>query len=497
MKHILRSALLFGALLFGGQALAAVATIYVDTGGCQSGSTTRCSGTTDSASATASGAAATITCSATAGPASAPGCSISGSAGQLSTVAVDGSQALFINGATNTNQKIFFINSVDDGAGLVGTTVTPTGLTATSSDWGIGGRYIMPSGTTVAAFEAALRAGDTVQFNNTPATRGAATYITARTSGDAVTGPIRIIGKSGVRPVLQNTGNSQVIGGNNLADWWIENLELKSACTSAGSVIGSLGNAWTFNNLLFSSTGSSACAGIVDAGTGTRIFFSEFSGLSGDAIQVTANTSKIILGNYIHGNTGNGITISGTSVSASLVNNVISANTGRGIFHSAASTSQAAPTLINASVIYNNGNSGLEVSDADTVVNILNTIFMSNGDAAGEYNVEWAAGSADVFGVHINNLFYHANCQGSNTGGPACVSGLTVGSTEVAADPQFVNAAGGNFALGASSPARQVGYPGTLLNLGSTGYMSIGAFQPQATSGGGCGARLGRSGFGC
>ena len=120
-KYLLAIALLLAPCA----AYAASGTIYIDTGGCETGSATKCSGTTDSASATVSGASATITCNATAGPGGAPGCSLTGTP-DLSGVATDGSQAIFLNCATNSNQKIFFINAVDNALDLVGTTVTPT-----------------------------------------------------------------------------------------------------------------------------------------------------------------------------------------------------------------------------------------------------------------------------------------------------------------------------------------------------------------------------------
>lgn len=482
MISLVRAALLLCALLFATNANAAPATYFIDTGGCNTGSTTQCSGTTDSATASASGASATITCSATTGPGATPGCSITGSAGQLAGIAVDGSQALFVNCGTNANsQKTFPVVSVDNVTGLVGTTGTPTGCTAATSDWGIGGRVISPGGTTVMSFVAALRAGDIVQFNNTPATRTTGPYITGLTAGSSA-GVIKIIGKTGVRPVLQMTGNGSAISFGNQSDWWLENVEVKSACTSGGVISGTNTNAPTIVNVLVSASGV-ACPGIVDQGASTRIMFSEFTGLGGDAISWTGGFGKLYYGNYIHGNTGNGITNSNSgNLAGVMINNVISGNTGRGIFYSGAPTDQSQVVSLHQNVIYNNGASGVEVSDADAEISMLNNIFMNNGDAAGEFNVKWSAGSADTFGIHQYNVYFHSNCQGSNTGGPSCVSGLTPGSTELTSDPLFVNAGSGNFALQSTSPAKGVGYPGTLLNLPSTGFASIGTFQVQSTT---------------
>lgn len=471
--------LLLLAGLWSAPSVAAVATIYIDTGGCQTGSTTRCSGTTDSATASAGGAAAVTTCSATSGPAAAPGCTITGAAGQLGAIAVDGSQALFLNGATNSNQKIFFINSIDDGTGSVGTTVTPTGLTAAATDWGIGGRMIYAS----ANIEAALRAGDTVLFNNSPAAK-TTTFFTSRTAGDSTSGYINLTGKAGVRPVLTISSGTANVLSLVQSFWHIENLELKQQGTVA-DVISTTGNANLFVNLKISQGAANGIGGIV---SGNRIVNCEITGLGAAGITQNAvnNRDMQIIGNYIHNNTTDGIVLSAGATATMMINNVVSNNGGRGINISAATgTGDILPHLIYGNTIYGNGNSGLEVADTDTLTVVVNNIFQENGNAAGEYNVEWVAGTAELLGYHANNLFFHSNCQGSGTGGPACVLGLTVNSTESSSNALFTNAGAADFTLQLTSPAKATGYPGVLLG-GSTGYLDMGALQRlEPTAGGG------------
>lgn len=62
---------------------------------------------------------------------------------------------------------------------------------------------------------------------------------------------------------------------------------------------------------------------------------------------------------------------------------------------------------------------------------------------------------------------------------------------EVTAAPQFVDEAGGDYALGAASPARETGYDGYLLN-GSSQLRDIGAIESTA-SGGGAGGGASRA----
>ncbi len=442
---------------------ASAADIYFDTGGCQTGSTTLCSGTTDSASATVSGSAATITCSATDGPSSAPGCLIGGSPA-LTGFATDGSQAIFLNAATNSNQKIFFINAVDDAADRVGTTVTPTGLTATSSDWGIGGRMIYNS----ANWEAAARAGDTFWFNNTPASK-AADFLTKRTNGSNA-GYIRVVGKTGVRPVLQVTNTNQVIDGG-ASYWWFENLEFDQDGAS-GAVVNS-GAANNFVNIKWSDGGGAGLA--LSNADFNRVLSSEiFLGTtSGDGISATSGGSQglTVIGTYIHENGGDGIDLGNSDGGpVTILNSIVSANIARGIYQSAAFSTRG-PFVVSNSTVASNGNSGLEVTDADSPFFITNTIFYNNGDAAGEYNAEWTTSTAETIGWHAYNDFYQ-----SGGGGAGNVSGLTINATEVTTDPLFVDAANGDFRLRAGSPARLSGFPGSLLG-GSTGYMDMGAVQ--------------------
>lgn len=483
MKHFLRLAALLACLFASSASDAAVGTIYIDTGGCEAGSTTKCSGTTDSASASAKGAGSTITCSATGGVgALVPGCTITGTgaaAGQLGSIAVDGSQALYVNCATNSNQKIFWITAVDNTLGAististVGTPITPTGCTAATSDWGIGGRMIL----TPANYEAGVRPGDTVIFNNSPATRTTA-FITTRVAGDSTLGYISYRGKIGVLPLLRLTsGVTAVINASvNGQNTSFSNFELSTDGTGVPLQLGANGQIVT-GVKVSKTTGSAAC---VTTGTlgNIRLFNSEFTGCAGDGI-TDAGLNHLIFGNYIHGNAGNGITVSTTSAQGIFIeSNIISTNTGKGISISGAPTTQTNMTSISGNTIYNNASDGLNVADTDTTVNLTNNIFYSNGTAGG-YNINWAAGNAELLGTHSNNVFFQN--AGGATGN---LLNLTANSTEFTTDPLFVNATGANFAIGNTSPAAASGTPLTWLGASTTSYPDIGAMQRQGGAAG-------------
>lgn len=442
----------------------AVGTIYVDTGGA-----TTNSGTTDTNGATLSGT----------GDAVATGSVVQLTIGtDLSGIAADGSQAIYLAQATNSNRKIFWITAKDDALDQVTVDVAPTGVTA--SNWAIGGRLVW----TPANIESALRAGDTVQFNNTPATRTTTTFFTARNAGDSTTGRINIIGKTGVRPVLENTGSAVGLTMASVAGYYISNLEIKTA-GGAGTGIQNVGST-IIDNVKISGAGGT---GIVVSGQGVHVLSSEITGVGGAGITSAANYQGAFIGNYIHGVGANAIEISGNSPCVVIANNVITGNTGKGILWSGAPTSQATYFAVINNTVYGNGDSGLEIADADAVVILYNNIFQENGNAANEYNVEWTAGNAERVALHKYNLFYHSNCQGSGTGGPSCVSGLTVNSTESSSDALFTNAGSSDFTLQSTSPAKATAYPGVFLG-GNTGYLDMGALQRQEPSGSGGGLRL-------
>lgn len=458
-----RIALLFALLFAPLPAWAAVGTIYIDTGGCESGSTTRCSGTTDSASATVSAAAATITCSATDGPSSTPGCVLSGTP-NLSGVATDGSQAIFLNCATNANQKIFWINAVDDSTDRVGTTVTPTGCTASSSDWGIGGRMIYAS----VNIEAAVRAGDTIQFNNTPATKAAA-FITLRVSGDTTTGFINLRGATGVRPVLEVTNTSNVIVNTGSAGrWYVSNLELKQGGAS-GNAVQMSGNQIFFDNVKISDAGGD-CISTNNLLVLTR---SELTGCGGWGVNTSASTTAVTVlnGNYIHGNTSGNVQFTAVAPIAFIENNIIAAASGRGVYFNATLTAGVA--FIANNTFYGNTTSNLTVANATLQVYLLNNIFQSDGT---QFNAVWTAGTIETQGLHSNNIFYIS--AGSNN-----VSGLTINSTESTSNPLLTAPGSADFSIGTSSPAKATGFPGQFLGA-NLGYLDMGAVQIQATSSG-------------
>jgi hypothetical protein len=431
-------------------------TLYIDTGGHSLGS-----GSTDTANPTHDSTTNSVTVSV-----SGTTVTFSGAI-DLSTVPTDGSGAIFINDATNSNAKIFKISSVDDGADTLVVSVAPTGTISTST-WGIGGQFVYDS----ARFEGSLLAGWTVIINDTPASK-AADFFTMRATGGSGTGPITFKGADGTMPQLVVTNTSQVIETSGGAGTWkMANLEFIQQGAS-GANTSSIGPASIrFDNCKWSDSGAQAINNSF-ATSSNFIFRSEMGGCAGDGVVCTSNfVTTFMHGCYIHDLGGDGIDYtSGSGMSTKLSFCIFDTIAGRGIQNG--TTGQK---LISNCTFYSCGNSGIEGGDYW----IVNSIFMNNGDAAGEYNVEVTDETGnDNIGVHYNNIFYDSGA-GDN------LSGISTNSTEFTTDPQFTDAANGDFSIGSSSPGKAAGFPGQFLG-GPLGYLDIGAVQREEPAAGGGG----------
>lgn len=421
-------------------------TLFVDTGGSANNS-----GSTDQNAANLTGTAAT---------AAGTVISLDGSPDLSGLVTSGASQSsIWLTQATNSNRKIFWITAVDNSVlKTVTVDVAPTGIT--SSAWSIGGRQLY----TPASIQGALRAGDTMQFNNSPAS-SASTLLMAVQPGDSTNGFVRVIGKTGVRPVLELTAANAVVNGNNIALWWIENLELRSTSTQTTTSL--TGTAWVFNKVKFSHpSGGGTAIGVSSPAAATKFIGCEWSGWIGDCMTVTVN-GVIVTDSYFHDGSANGITHSAAGPFISIVDCLFDTLGGRGIHLSGASTTSGHGCIIWGNTIYNCGTAGLEVADADTSVLLVNNVFQNDGTHA---NVIWAAGNAELVSFHGYNVFFASG--GTN------LTGLTANATESTNDPLFVDAANANFAIGNASPAAASGIPGVFLG-GPTGFRDRGAVQRQ------------------
>lgn len=386
--------------------------------------------------------------------------------------------AINLASATNSNKKIFWITAFDDTAKTVTVDTAPTGIGGTTT-WRIGGRHVW----TKASIEAAVRAGDIAEFNNSPGS-SAANIITARIAGDSTSGPVTYRGKAGTRPVLTVTSTPSVINDGGLFGVRYENLEVvqQGASGNAGTFTGNITQLY---NVKVSDGGAHGLSHTT--GGWFRVIGCEITGVLTDGINVTS-AQQLILGNYIHDVPGDGFENSSGGMSGLILNNIIDTCAARGVYLSAAVSAAFVGTAsIIGNTIYGCGDSGVDIVDQDQIVITLNNILQDNGNAAGESNIEWEAGAAEYVGFHGWNLLYN------NSGADAPI-GFTVNAqvaaSELTTNPQMTNPAAGDFTLGSSSSAKATGFPGQFLG-GPLGYMDMGAVQRQESgSGGVSGSRI-------
>jgi hypothetical protein len=461
------AALLVG-LIWSAAAYAASGVIYVDTGGSSTNS-----GTTDSNTGTVGSGSATITCSATTFTGSTPGCSFSGSP-DLSGVVTDGSQAVYLGCESNSNAKIAWINGIDNTNKLLGTTITVTGCSSSTAAWEVGGRLLW----TPANVQGQLRGGDTVQFNNNPASR--TTNFFALQVDGSQSNKIIIQGKPGTRPLLRMTsGANAIINGSSKQNYLIQNLEIQHAGTGTG--FDTMGAGTIIVNVKFSQGGAT----YVSTGSSgyMTILNSEITGDTATPVISCNCTGMLFSGNYLHDNTtGTGSELSLNTSTAGVYTvrgNVIANNAGIGLNVAGAPTTSGNLTSIFGNTFYANATSAnLLVASAQTNIELYNNIFQTSGSIP---NVSWTAGTAEATGTHGYNDFY--------TTGSANLSGLTANSTEITTDPKL-NAPGSNdFTLGTGSPAKLLAFPGqgNLLGISGTAYGDSGSQQSPNTSTGGGG----------
>lgn len=402
----------------------------------------------------------------------------------LSVLVLSGTlqSTIFINDATNSNQKIFKITAVDNVAKTVTVTPEPTG-TISASTWRIGGRHVW----TPASIEGMLAAGDRVEIQDDIAS-AATTILTARTAGDATTGYVKVYGKTGVLPKLTCSSTPDCVTGN-VAFIWLENFEvIQQGASGAGiNLSGTAADNWVIRDVKVSDAGGNGIT-IVSGATACRMVGVEVSGTGAHAISI-ADTNSMILWSYLHdtGGTGDGINLNSSTATQFICWNIIDTCAGRGLLKSGTSTH----VLIFVGNIVNAcGNTGFENANASMLV-FMNNILRNNGNASGEYNVEPGSMFMALSIVDYNCLYTTGGGGSQNYS-----ANYTPGSHDIETDPLFVDPDNGNFALQSTSPCKATGYPSAFAGGLSTSYVDMGPIQRQESGSGGGGKRSAVVNFG-
>ncbi|NUQ82597.1 MAG: right-handed parallel beta-helix repeat-containing protein [Bacteroidetes bacterium] len=200
---------------------------------------------------------------------------------------------------------------------------------------------------------------------------------------------------------------------------------------------------------------------ILEGGT---VIGAVISGNQGNGVYINDPNVATIRANQISGNSGHGIfTNGGGDYAWKISNNLITNNGGNGLFLTYDQDfNRICLTEISNNVFYGNTGAGLlfdEVYFGGGTVGhsgdiLVNNNIIANNTAGGIDRVV----NSDVWAVNDVNLLY--NNVYNNAGGNY-LNGFSAGYGSLAADPQFTNAAGGDFSLNSGSPCINAGQPST------------------------------------
>lgn len=184
-----------------------------------------------------------------------------------------------------------------------------------------------------------------------------------------------------------------------------------------------------------------------------------------DGFNGAASTHRGIFGCYAHDNSALGFDL--TAVSEPVAFCISEANASHGLSIGS----------VNVNFITNctiNGNTGASTDGVNGVtpsaggLMLFNSIISNNG----RYGVNFTDGGSVV--ADFNNYYGNSTAARNN---------FPTGPNDVALDPGYTNAAGGDFSIGTNLKA--LGFPGVFPSGTSTGYLDIGAVQRVEPTGGG------------
>ncbi len=418
-----------------------------------------------------------------------------GGAPDLSGVATDGSAAIYLADATAGARNFGRITAVDNSAKTV-TVDTAFGVNLTGKSWAIGGTRATLGGTnSLKLFDNNSASGDampgwTVELQSGHV-EALAAEVNMRRSGDTTSGPITLRGAAAAttKPVLALAADSRMLipRGSylHLRDFTTRSTGTK---TTVGVVdCGAMGAAPVFSGLTVESTGSSTrwVRFFTSLSTSLLVENCDISGISGDAIPIASGAYGVtVRGCYFHDIGGRALNLS-TGIYASLA--VIgcrfarcagggiylddSRSDGLGRFEIERCTFDACGTT--------GGKSGLEIGGTTrgcfAASAVENCVFTNNSGWGLSFSTATVP-EIRADGMALRGLVFNANSSGEigATGVAVPYDGTIDLLRTSATDPQYTNAAGGDYTP-TNTALWGAGYPGGA-------NVTPGAIQPAATA---------------
>lgn len=402
----------------------------------------------------------------------------------LANVATDGSHVIYLADTTAGTRNFGKITGKDDGAKTV-TVSDAFGLNLTNKAWAIGGmRASLGSTTSKKLYDNNSGNGDAMpgwvieyQSGSTETFSASLRWYRA---GDTTSGPIELRGAAGAAtmPILTLSANDRFFDPSGY--FTMRDLEFRN--TNATKTLSCVFEHWNgsnsvmmsgcrvthatdkFNRLCFAQSGTTKGR--------VRIEECEIANCAGPgmAFQNSGSSMVAVENCYIHNNAGDGIAIVKNYLAQVTVSGcVISGNGGAGISQTSSGSDVGILHIVGNTIVSNSG-SGLASSSllGFALATIENNILANNGG----YGIAWTSGPSDQ---RIAQTVIRNNNTYSNSSGAYSPAGI--GTNDPGLDPQFANAAGGDYAIGAT--LKGLGYPTAYLGRTSAtlSRVDIGAAQ--------------------
>lgn len=320
------------------------------------------------------------------------------------------------------------------------------------NDGNAGTSYALRKATLSAGLALCTSAGDILVVTGSSGSPfvAAATAVPG-TLGGTATNPTFIVGGNPSTGVIDGSigyisgGGSATTGFNDSggarSNIWFANLDFRNFN----------GNPLSFTNASSAGITAIGCNFQANAGYGTRLLNGNCSVIRCSAISNTSGGGFECYGNVvdsvIRNCTGIGVRASSQLYGPSIVDCVISGMSSHGV-ELVSGTAGNIGTTITRCTINDNGGSGVRLTNDDGggTVDISWNIISNNDDAG----IKPTTGTALIFMPRYNH--YHNN-TGGNLSGASVLTYFSQGETT--GDPQFIDAAGGDFRVAATSPARR------------------------------------------
>lgn len=384
----------------------------------------------------------------------------------LSGIATDGSAAVWV--LSSSGRRSSKITAVDNTAKTIlcqdNFTNVQSGVT-----WAVGGKRALLNVATMIGTDAydgwtiLLETDQTIgnSFTNAPGTASGQGMFTIK--GDSAT-TRRII-------TCTNSGSTFLMTSNTA--YKLENLQFKNSNvtkTLARAIFASTCTLKISNCIFGDSTNKIKSA--VERNSGSPIVTLDRCEIKNCTANALGATSYLgIFGCYVHNNDLDGFLVDGTTTLV-VADSIFSSNGGDGIRFSAVGGSVA--SFMNNTMHGNTGD-GLDTSSGS--VNSGRGVFVNNNFTAnGGYGWRGIANADDTIGVYGYNNFGTGST--ANTSGP--MLNITSATTDLAVDPQYVNTALINFAVGGA--VRNSGYPVKIADdlTATRTFKAIGVSQPNS-----------------